>query len=113
MTSPTQTSATSAAAAGPAGVSSTHSGQQEVAGTSDVGLLEAIPRGDVPRPPLCAFSHGENMWVSWRRDIGRRPTMRRDGISTTGTLEVHLHRTIMFELYGETWKEDFQIRILP
>ena len=90
MTTPTHAAAASAAAAAAAGVDDMHTGQQEVAGISDVGLLEAIRRGDVPRPPLCAFSHGENMWVRWRADIGRRPKRRRDGSSTTGDLEVHL-----------------------
>ena len=88
------------------GVDDMHTGQQEVAGISDVSRLEAIRRGDVPRPPLCAFSHGVNMWVRWRAESGRRPTRRRDGASTSGALEVHLWRTIMFELCGDTWKED-------
>ena len=62
-------------------------------------LLIAIRDGDVPKPGLM----GWNEWQQWRRDVGGRPTVVRDGATTTTTQESALWKSVMCELYGDQW----------
>ena len=65
-------------------------------------LLEAIRDGDIEAPQLMRW----NTWQQWRRDVGRRPTVSRDGegtvVSTTAE-ELALYKSVMEELHGEDW----------
>ena len=74
---------------------------QEVRG-SDSSLLDAVTASSVPRPELMEF----NTWQSWRRDFGERPTVARDGCSTTSGFEATLWRETMSALYGESWQAE-------
>ena len=69
---------------------------------SDLTLAEAIELEEVPRPQLM----GWNAWMSWRKHIGKRPTVAADGGTTHNRLESQLWRATMESLYGEEWLED-------
>ena len=69
---------------------------------SDLTLAEAIELEEVPRPQLM----GWNAWMSWRKHIGKRPTVAADGGTTHNRLESQLWRATMERLYGEEWLED-------
>ena len=69
---------------------------------SDLTLAEAIELEEVPRPQLM----GWNAWMSWRKHIGKRPTVAADGGTTHNRLESQLWRATMENLYGEEWLED-------
>ena len=74
---------------------------REVAG-SEESLLVLIDRGEVPTPALMTF----NGWQKWRRDVGRRPTVRKDGIGTTPKVEAGLWRSNMNHVHGSDWLEE-------
>ena len=76
-------------------------GACEVAG-SEERLLVLIDRGEVPTPALMTF----NDWQKWRRDVGRRPTVRKDGIGTTPKVEAVLWRSTMNHVHGSDWLEE-------
>jgi len=42
-------------------------------------LGEAIAAGEIPVPPLMEY----NEFIKWRREVGRRPTLKTDGVTTT------------------------------
>ena len=53
---------------------------------SEKTLINAIREGDVPNPPLLDW----NNWQVWRRDLGLRPVVARDGFVTSTTTELAL-----------------------
>ena len=66
---------------------------------SDKSLLDAIRDGDIGRPALMRW----NAWQQWRRGDGMRPTVARDGVTTTSVQESTLWKAVMNELYGDEW----------
>ena len=66
---------------------------------SNKQLQQAIKDGEVPKPPLCAW----NAWQNWRKTLGERPTVQRDGATTSQVLESQLWRSTMIDLYGADW----------
>ena len=65
-------------------------------------LLEAIRDGDIEAPQLMRW----NTWQQWRRDVGRRPTISRDGegtVMSTTAEELALYKSVMEELHGADW----------
>ena len=73
-------------------------GACEVAG-SEESLLVLIDRGEVPTPALMTF----NGWQKWRRDVGRRPTVRKDGVGTIPRAEAEHWRSSMSHAHGSDW----------
>ena len=71
---------------------------QQVSG-SDKTLIVAIRDGDVPAPPLLDW----NNFQIWRRDIGLRPVVARDGYVTSTTTELALWKSVMNDLHGDDW----------
>ena len=70
---------------------------------SDKTILNAINDGDIQRPALMSW----NAWQQWRaRGGGLRPTLERDGYSTTNTQEVAWYKEAMAELHGANWAVD-------
>ena len=67
-----------------------------------ITLNDAIVSGAVPKSRLMSF----NDWRQWRRDYGRRPTVRQDGYGTTTAVEARLWRDVMETLYGVGWTSD-------
>ena len=65
-------------------------------------LEDAMDQGIVEAPGLLEF----NQWQVWRRDFGRRPTLAKDGATTTTRLEAELWRSTMAMLHGDGWKAD-------
>ncbi len=47
--------------------------------------------------------NGPQGWQAWRARLGRKPTVAVDGYSTTNAQESALWKSVMGELYGETW----------
>ena len=66
---------------------------------SEKSLINAIREGDVPNPQLLDW----NNWQVWRRDIGLRPVVARDGFVTSTTTELALWKSVMNDIYGEDW----------
>ena len=74
---------------------------REVLG-SDLPLLEAIDRSEVPEPPLL----NQQMWLRWRKEQGKRPTKRDTGeTGTTMAEEMALWKAAMAKYHGGDWKE--------
>ena len=65
-------------------------------------LMSAIEREFVEKPILMSF----NDWISWRKEHGKRPITRRDGVGTQPRQESALWRSTMAALYGENWRTD-------
>ena len=74
----------------------------EVADSSD-SLITLIDNGEVPIPAMMSF----NDWQKWRRDVGRRPTVRTNGVGTSSTDEVKIWRSSMIHVYGVDWETEF------
>jgi hypothetical protein len=66
---------------------------------SEKTLSQAIRDGDIGQPPLSAW----NAWQTWRREHGMRPTVARDGETTSAATESALWKSSMLEAYGEDW----------
>lgn len=71
---------------------------REVSGI-DKTLKQAIEDGDVEPPPLLEW----NKWQKWRRDVGKRPSLRVDGGTTSNTEEAALWKRTMEDRYGSDW----------
>ena len=65
-------------------------------------LIKAIEDNIIDAPDLMGF----NEFQVWRRDVGRRPTLAKDGVTRTTKEEVALWREVMSFMYGETWTSD-------
>ena len=72
----------------------------EVAGFA--GTLDQAIRTDViPVPELMSW----NAFQQWRRDVGRRPVMHRDGISRSSGEEYALYEATMEAQYSAAWRD--------
>ena len=74
--------------------------QQEVSRSTKT-LKQAITDGEVPKPPLCAW----NGWQNWRKELGERPTIAKDGFNPQPGQESKLWKDTMKDLYGPEWSE--------
>ena len=77
---------------------------REVAGSGE-NLVVLIDRGEVPIPALMTF----NDWQKWRRGVGRRPTIRKDGVGTTPTAEAELWRSSMNHVHCSDWLTELYV----
>ena len=59
-------------------------------------LLQAIEEGLVPVPGQLTFPQ----WQRWRKEVGLRPTTRRDGAGTSTREEVALWVSVIESCYG-------------
>jgi len=64
-------------------------------------LDEAIRADVVPVPDLMSW----NMFQQWRRDVGRRPVMHRDGVSRSSGEEYALYEATMEAQYSAAWRD--------
>ena len=71
---------------------------KEVSG-SEKTLKQAIEDDDVEPPPLLEW----NKWQKWRRDVGKRPSQRVDGSTTSNTEEAALWKRTMEDRHGSDW----------
>ena len=79
---------------------------REVSG-SDKTLKQAIEDGDVEPPPLLEW----NKWQKWRRDVGKRPSLRVDGGTTSNTEEAALWKRTMEDRYGSDWATQLMTQV--
>ena len=80
----------------------------EVSGTDEL-LCHCIDSGEIEAPGLVDF----NEWQKWRVDVGRRPTKKKDGASTTPKQEAALWRATMASNHGDDWLVDLAARQAP
>ena len=71
---------------------------RQVRGSSK-SLLRCIRDGEIPKPPLMSYLQ----WLSWRKEVGRRPTNKQDGYYIPKALEAALWRSVMQDLHGSDW----------
>ena len=80
---------------------------REVSGTGKT-LKQAIEDGDVEPPPLLEW----NKWQKWRRDVGKRPSQRVDGSTTSNTEEAALWKQTMEDRYGSDWATQLMTQVV-
>ena len=64
-------------------------------------LAQALEQSAVPKPELGNY----NEWLAWRKRAGKRPTMPKDGVSTSSAKESELWRQTMKMCFGEDWRD--------
>ena len=78
----------------------------EVSG-STLTLKQAIDAGEIEPPGLLEW----NAWQKWRRDVGKRPTQRADGRTTSNTEEAALWKATMEDRYGSDWSMQLMTQV--
>ena len=79
---------------------------QEVSG-STITLKQAIDAGEIEVPGLLEW----NAWQKWRRDVGKRPTQRVDGRTTSNTEEAALWKATMQDRHGSDWSMQLMTQV--
>ena len=79
---------------------------QEVSG-STLTLKQAIDAGEIEVPGLLEW----NAWQKWRRDVGKRPTQRVDGRTTSNTEEAALWKATMQDRHGSDWSMQLMTQV--
>ena len=78
----------------------------EVSGSTQT-LKQAIDAGEIEAPGLLEW----NAWQKWRRDVGKRPSQRVDGRTTSNTEEAALWKATMEDRYGSDWSMQLMTQV--